>query len=129
MIIIDTRGTTPIYTQIKNQIKELIILGILTPHSKISSIRTMARDLSINFNTVKKSYAELESEGVIYSVVGKGTFIAENAMGNNLIHLRASKELKVAIESAMSNGLTKDDIYKIVDKGFINFGKERTKSG
>ncbi|MCK5812068.1 MAG: GntR family transcriptional regulator [Clostridiales bacterium] len=124
MIVIDSRGRVPVYIQIKNQIMELIVLDVLKPHDQIPSIRNLARDLSLNFNTVKRAYAELENDKVIYSIVGKGTFVAVNAMDNKEIYNRAIKELKISIKSARANGLKKEQIDKIVEDLYISFNKE-----
>ena len=103
---------------------ELIVLDVLIPHDRILSIRALARDLSLNFNTVKKAYSELEDDDVIYTVIGSGTFIAENAMDNKKISVRAMEELKTAICSARANGLTKEQVEKLVYDTFSGFKKE-----
>lgn len=123
MFVIDPRSRVSINVQIKNQIMELIVLDVLKSQDQIPSIRALARDLSLNFNTVKRAYAELEEDGVIYSIVGKGTFIAEKAMKNKVISKRATKELITAIRTARANGLTKNQIDKLVTDAFINFKK------
>lgn len=124
LIIIDLRSRVPIYKQIKNQIMELVILGVLKPNDVVPSIRALAKDLSLNFNTVKKAFAELEADGVIYTVVGKGTYIADGAMDNTQIKTRAIKQFNTALSSAISNGLTKEQITKLVDKAYNSFGKD-----
>ncbi len=76
MIQIDLKDSKPIYEQIKEKIKGLIISGILKPDDKIPSVRELAQTLTINPNTIQKAYRDLESESVIYSVKGKGNFIS-----------------------------------------------------
>lgn len=76
MIQLDMKDPKPIYEQIKDKIKELVISGILKPEDKIPSVRELAQTLTINPNTIQKAYKDLETEGVIYSVKGKGNFIA-----------------------------------------------------
>lgn len=76
MIQLDLKDPKPLYEQIKDKIKELIINGVLQPDEKIPSVRELAQMLTINPNTIQKSYKDLESEGIIYSVKGKGNFIA-----------------------------------------------------
>ena len=102
---------------------ELIVLGTLKPDDKIPSIRALAKDLSLNFNTVKKAFSDLEADGVIYSVVGKGSFVAQGAMENNQIQQRATDSLNTALRNARANGLTKESINELVDKVFVDFGK------
>ncbi|NMA15033.1 MAG: GntR family transcriptional regulator, partial [Clostridia bacterium] len=76
MFQLDFRDRRPIYEQIKDNIKELIISGILKPDERIPSIRELAQTLTINPNTIQKAYKDLEAEGFIYSVRAKGNFVA-----------------------------------------------------
>lgn len=78
MIRIDYTDSTPIYEQIVNKYKNLIVRNVLTPEEKMPSVRTLAMELSINPNTIQKAYAELERQGFIYTVKGKGNFVAAN---------------------------------------------------
>lgn len=76
MIQLDFKDSNPLYEQIKVKIKDLIISGAVKPNEKIPSVRELAQMLTINPNTIQKAYKELEAEGCIYSVKGKGNFIA-----------------------------------------------------
>jgi GntR family transcriptional regulator len=76
MIQLDFKDSNPLYEQIKVKIKELIISGAVKPNEKIPSVRELAQMLTINPNTIQKAYKELETEGCIYSIKGKGNFIA-----------------------------------------------------
>jgi GntR family transcriptional regulator len=76
MIQLDLKDPRPLYEQIKDKIRELVISGALKPDEKIPSVRELAQTLTINPNTIQKAYKDLESEGMIYSVKGKGNFIA-----------------------------------------------------
>ncbi len=81
MIKIDPRSSTPIYEQIELGIKELIMKGALKQGEKLPSVRELASMLTINPNTISKAYGELEREGIIETLRGKGTFISENIEG------------------------------------------------
>ena len=70
------RDARPIYGQIKDGLRKLIVTGALEPDEKLPSVRAMAMDLAINPNTIQRAYAELEAEGFLYSVPGKGSFAA-----------------------------------------------------
>jgi len=74
LLTLNYRDSRPIYGQIKDGLRRLIITGALEPDEKLPSIRSMAVDLAINPNTIQRAYAELEAEGFIYSVPGKGSF-------------------------------------------------------
>ena len=76
MLQLNYRDSRPIYGQIKDGLRRLIVTGALEPDEKLPSVRAMAMDLAINPNTIQRAYAELESEGFLYSVPGKGSFAA-----------------------------------------------------
>ena len=76
MIQLDLHDTRPIYEQIKEKTKDLIIKGILTENQKIPSVREAASFLAINPNTIQKAYKELENEGYLYSIRSKGYFVS-----------------------------------------------------
>lgn len=75
-IIISNTGDTPIYEQIKEQIKNLIIDGRLKENEILPGMRTLAKDLKVSVITTKRAYNDLEQEGFIYSVPGRGSFVA-----------------------------------------------------
>ena len=76
MISLNYRDTRPIYEQIKESFKRLIVTGAMASGDKLPSVRTLATQLSINPNTIQRAYNELESEGYTCSVPGKGSFVA-----------------------------------------------------
>ena len=76
MLTLNYRDARPIYEQIKDGLRRLIVQGALRPDEKLPSVRAMATELAINPNTIQRAYAELEAEGYIYSVPGKGSFAA-----------------------------------------------------
>ena len=76
MLILNYRDSRPIYQQIKDGLRKLILTGAIAADEKLPSVRSLATELAINPNTIQRAYAELESEGVIYSVAGKGSFAA-----------------------------------------------------
>ena len=78
-LYIDNRSGAPIYDQIYSQIKAQIIAGKLAPGEALPSIRALAKDLRISVITTKRAYDELESEGFIYTLPGKGCFVAERS--------------------------------------------------
>lgn len=118
MISIDLRSRVPIYEQIKNQIVELIMLGILKPHDQLPSIRNLALELKLNVNTVKKAFSDLETAGVTYTLSGRGSFVSDNAVYNFQFKAKALESIETAIKSGKSNGLTKEDILSILNKLF-----------
>ena len=76
MIQLNYRDTKPIYEQIKDGLRRLVISHAITPDEKLPSVREMASSLTINPNTIQRAYRELENEGYVYTIAGKGTFAA-----------------------------------------------------
>ena len=76
LIQLNYRDSRPIYEQIKDSFKKLIISGAMSGNDKLPSVRTLATQLSINPNTIQRAYNELENEGFVYSVPGKGNFVS-----------------------------------------------------
>ena len=77
MIQLNYRDTRPFYQQIKDNVRQLVVSGALKKDEKLPSVRDMAASVAINPNTIQRAYRELESEGYIYTLSGKGTFVAE----------------------------------------------------
>ena len=75
MIQLNYRDPRPIYEQVKDGIRKLAYSGVLGPDDKLPSVRELATKLAINPNTISRAYKELEQEGFIYTVTGRGTFI------------------------------------------------------
>ncbi|NLU49369.1 MAG: GntR family transcriptional regulator [Syntrophomonadaceae bacterium] len=75
MFQLDFRDRRPLYEQIKERIKTLIISGVLKPDERIPSVRELAQSLTVNPNTIQKAYKDLETEGFIYSIRAKGSFV------------------------------------------------------
>ena len=113
-IIIRNTTNQPIYEQIYAQIKAQIIAGRLSPGEALPSIRALAKDLRISVITTKRAYDELEAEGFLYTVAGKGCFGAEKNL--ELVREGRLKEmeehLSAAAELAVSCGVTADQVLE-----------------
>ena len=79
MLNLDYRDPRPIYEQVKDQLRRLMVTGVLEEGEKLPSVRALASSLAINPNTIQRAYEALENEGYVYSVPGKGSFAAPNA--------------------------------------------------
>ena len=77
MISINYRDPRPIYEQIQSKLRRLMLTGALPPGSRLPSVRELAGQLAINPNTIQRAYRELEADGYILSVAGKGSFVAQ----------------------------------------------------
>ena len=120
-ILINNSSSVKLYEQIENQIKSQILNGTLMPGDPLPSIRGLAKDLKVSIITTKRAYEELEREGFIETVVGKGTFVS----GANADRLKeaALSEMESRLEeiiiSAKSMGLTLEEcseIFKNIDE-------------
>lgn len=116
IIVVDLRNPKPIYEQIKDNIKQLIVSGALSQDEKLPSVRELAQTTSINPNTIQKAYKDLESGGFIYSVSGRGNFVAASPMQSNP---RRVEELKTQVKNAIGElyylGLSREDILKLAE--------------
>lgn len=115
-IIISNASGQPIYEQICRQIKGAITTGKLKPGEALPSIRALARDLRISVITTKRAYEELERDGFICTVAGKGSFVAQQdlelAKESNLREIES--HLQSAVELGRQNGLAIDDLLDIL---------------
>ena len=116
-IFIDNKSGLPIYEQIYDQLKSQIISGSLREDELLPSIRNLAKDLRISVITTKRAYDELEREGFIYTVAGKGCFVApKNTELLREEHLKQiESHLTEALRLAAACGLTKRDILELLD--------------
>ena len=110
MILIDLKDSRPIYEQVVERFKILILRGAIEPDEKLPSVRNLAVDLSINPNTIQRAYGELERQGYIYTVKGKGNFAPdrENLLGRYKEEIL--KQLKEICRTALSVGMTETEI-------------------
>lgn len=115
-ILIDNKSGSPIYDQIYTQIKNQIISGGLTEDEALPSIRSLAKDLRISVITTKRAYDELERDGFIYTVAGKGSFVApKNTELMREENLRKIEEhFQEILRLAPSCGLTLKDLSEML---------------
>ena len=122
-IIIRNTGETPIYDQITRQVKTLILTGVLGEGEALPSMRALARDLRISVITTKRAYEELEREGFITTVPGKGCFVAPRNL--ELVRENALRQveehLQRAVEAAKLGGITAAEVRETLD---ILYGEE-----
>ena len=116
-ILIDNKSGTPIYDQIYSQIKSQIIGGVLREDDMLPSIRGLAKDLRISFITTKRAYEELEKDGFIYTLPGKGCYVAPKNV--ELLREENLKKIEEHIDEivrlAASCNLSKKDIIEMVN--------------
>ena len=126
MIKLDYRDSRPVYEQIKEEMKKLIIKGAIKADEKIPSVRILASTLSINPNTIQHAYRELEAEGYIYSRKATGYFVAP--ITDDVTKEKKDKltaEMKGILKELKYLNMDKEEIVSLVDK---IFGKECNKN-
>lgn len=117
MFKLDYSDGKPIYEQIKDNLKKLIIDGVLKTDDRIPSVRELAVTMAINPNTIQKAYKELEFEGYVYSVRAKGVFVAPiEKITEDKNTEKLYKNLEAAIRELYFVGETKEKIFSTVEK-------------
>lgn len=115
MIILDYKDRRPIYEQVAEKLEELMLLGILGENEPLPSVRSLAMKLSINPNTIQKAYAELERQGYIYTVKGKGSFVAENSVMKEKRKKDLLIQVSEVIDEAIRLGISGEEIKNMVE--------------
>lgn len=117
MISLNYRDSRPIYEQIKDGLRKLIISGAIEADEKLPSVRSLASQLAINPNTIQRAYAELENEGYTYSIPGKGSFASARTGAED----PRKQELKAQIRELVSElrflGTTEEELRELLKEG------------
>lgn len=124
MIIIDYNDKRPIYEQIVERFQNLIISGVMEKDEKLPSVRMLAVELSINPNTIQRAYAELEREGFIYTVKGRGNFVKRDEELFNKQKERLLKELERHIKNCLRQGIKKEELLDKFQQVMMDFETE-----
>ena len=117
MLTLNYRDSRPIYEQIKDGLRKLIVTGALRPDEKLPSVRAMATDLAINPNTIQRAYGELESEGYIYSVPGKGSFAAPVQAPLEIRRMELFQKIRELIVELRYLGVSDEEMIALVKEG------------
>ena len=118
MIQLDWGDSRPLYEQIKEKFKVLIITGALKEQDKVPSVRELAGSLAINPNTIQRAYKELEEEGYIVSMRAKGSFVAKRSDVSTVAQDMLYKNLKEAAAELIYQGVSVEDIQVEITKVF-----------
>jgi GntR family transcriptional regulator len=116
MIALDYRDKRPIYEQVADKLSHLIVCGVLSSNTKMPSVRALALELSVNPNTVQRAYAQLEQDGYLYTVMGRGNYVTDAK------EWKASKQrsildaLEGMLREARLAGIAEDEIKVLADR-------------
>lgn len=116
-VVISNQSGVPIYEQIKEQIKASILSGELSEGTPLSSLRQLARDLQVSLVTTTRAYSELELEGFVQTMPGKGVYVKkiDDAFVRDKYLKETEEALATAIQRGKLAGLSIDDLHKIMD--------------
>jgi GntR family transcriptional regulator len=117
LLTLNYRDSRPIYGQIKDGLRRMIVTGALEPDEKLPSVRSMAVDLAINPNTIQRAYAELEAEGFIYSVPGKGSFASRRMGTDPTRQAELVRRLRELVAELRYLGLKDSEIISLMNEG------------
>ncbi|WP_102275065.1 GntR family transcriptional regulator [Cytobacillus massiliigabonensis] len=123
MFELDIRSRKPIYEQLVERLKELIITEVLKTDEQLPSVRTLAQQLTINPNTIQKAYRELEIQGYIYSIKGKGSFVSPAIDSQNTEKLlKVKSDLMKLLSEAMYLGVTVEELIVTIQELHASIG-------
>ena len=119
LFMIDHSDGLPVWIQIKNRVVYLIASGSLNPGDRLPTVRSLAVELDISYNTVNRAYMDLERDGFVTTRKGRGTFVAERPSNASTQKMDATEILAdEMIHTALQAGMTKQDVLKLVEERF-----------
>jgi len=110
MILLDYRDKRPIYEQVVEKLEHLIVGGALEENSKMPSVRNLGIELSVNPNTIQRAYNQLEQEGYLYTVTGRGSFVAPESEWREGRKGKVLEEWNLVTLRAKEAGLTQEQL-------------------
>ncbi len=117
MVALDHRDARPLYLQVKEHLRRMMLTGLLAPGEKLPSVRALATQLAINPNTIQRAYSELEAEGYVYSVSGRGSFVAETEGAQTQRIRELTAKLKPLLEELRALGYTQEALDALWEGG------------
>lgn len=118
MILLDYRDKRPIYEQVVEKLERLIVGGALEPDAKMPSVRYMGVELAVNPNTIQRAYNQLEQEGYLYTVSGRGSFVAPESEWREGKKKKMLDEWRQVTERAKEAGLGAEELKAELDRVF-----------
>ena len=116
MIVLDYRDSRPLYQQVKDSLRRLMVTGVLAPGDKLPSVRSMASQLSINPNTIQRAYRQLEMEGWIATVPGKGCFVCGCPAEDPQEELKCLNTLEETVQKLLAMGYTRQELIQKIEE-------------
>lgn len=124
MIHLDYRDSRPVYEQVRDGFRRLIIQGAMAVDEKLPSVRELASSLAINPNTIQRAYRQLETEGYVYVVAGKGSFVAGVPEEESVRKKELLKKLEEILEELFYLNVSEEELGERVHKVKEAIGRE-----
>ena len=125
MIVLDYRDRRPLYEQVMERFQELMFNGVLPQDSQLPSVRSLATELSINPNTIQRAYGELERQGYIYSIKGKGSFVADSSRMKAGMLKAWRVRFTASVEDGIKIGVTAEEMTGLIGEKYSGHMTER----
>lgn len=116
MIVLDYTDRRPIYEQIVERFQNLVLCGVLEKNAPLPSVRSLAMELSINPNTIQRAYAELLRRGVIYTVKGKGNFVADSEALLLFRKEELREKTEILVRKAKETGQKLSEVLELIER-------------
>lgn len=129
MILLDLKDSRPIYEQVAERLKELMLLGILEEDSQMPSVRSLATELSINPNTIQRAYGELEHNGYIYTVKGRGSFVGSIRRLKEAKQEELLRKMGTLAGEAAGLGMSREEFVLAAGNGYDEISERNREKG
>lgn len=126
MIVLDYRDKRPIYEQVVEKMEHLIACGGLESNSKLPSVRALAMELSVNPNTIQRAYTQLEQDGYIYTIIGRGNYVTDRSEWQTGRFQALKQDFKNLLQNAHDAGMPKEDLLELVNSIYKDSKEDST---
>jgi len=114
---INYRDSRPLYEQIVDELRKMIVSGVFAPDEKLPSVRELAQQLAINPNTIQRAYRELELSGYLYSVAGKGNFVGGRKEASETRKVELLQQFATLAGELKYLGVTEEELIRCLSEG------------
>lgn len=128
MILLDYKDSRPIYEQVAEKLQELMLLGVLEEDSQMPSVRSLAMELSINPNTIQRAYGELERNGFIYTVKGRGGFVGSIRKLRNARERELARKMEGLAQEARKIGISREEFLKTAGEVYDCYARDHSEA-
>ena len=128
MILLDYKDSRPIYEQVAEKLQELMLLGVLEEDSQMPSVRSLAMELSITPNTIQRAYGELERNGFIYTVKGRGSFVGSIRKLRNARERELARKMEGLAQEARKIRISREEFLKTAGEVYDCYARDHSEA-